>query len=137
MNSRRRVSAALLTLLALVVAVWFGQGAASQEDRDGGPAGVVRSELPVRALSDLPPQAAEVWWLIRAGGPFPHEQDGATFVNREQLLPSREAGYYREYTVPTPGEADRGPRRLVTGRQAELYYTADHYRSFVAVDPDR
>ncbi|MBA3574043.1 MAG: hypothetical protein H0W37_03495 [Pseudonocardiales bacterium] len=31
MNSRRQVSAALLGLLALVVAVWFGQGAWSVE----------------------------------------------------------------------------------------------------------
>lgn len=137
MSSRRRVSAALLGLLALVVGVWFGQGAASQEDRAGAAPGWVQSDLPVRALSDLPPEAAEAWQLIRAGGPFPHEQDGAVFVNRERLLPSRDAGYYREYTVRTPGEADRGARRLVTGEEAELYYSADHYQSFVAVDPDR
>ncbi|MDQ3988514.1 MAG: ribonuclease N, partial [Actinomycetota bacterium] len=71
------------------------------------------------------------------GGPFPYEQDGTTFGNREGLLPDRERGWYREYTVPTPGEDDRGARRLVTGGERELYYTDDHYDSFVAVDPDR
>ena len=42
----------------------------------------------------------------------------------------RERGYYREYTVPTPGVSHRGARRIVVGRQGELYYTSDHYRSF-------
>ena len=98
---------------------------------------VTQPGLPVRALSQLPPQAAEVWQLIQYGGPFPHERDGTVFGNREQRLPQRQSGFYREYTVPTPGEADRGARRLVTGGTAELYYTGDHYISFVLVDPQR
>lgn len=134
MSSRHRISAALLGLLVLVVGGWLGQGAWSAQDAT--PAAVV-TDLPVRALSDLPPEAAQVWALIQDGGPFPYEQDGTVFGNREGLLPERERGWYREYTVPTPGEDDRGARRLVTGGQDELYYTADHYESFVAVDPDR
>jgi guanyl-specific ribonuclease Sa len=51
------------------------------------------------------------------------------------LLPLKDSGYYREYTVRTPGSDDRGPRRMVTGQGRELYYTEDHYRSFVVVDP--
>ena len=82
------------------------------------------------ALAELPKEARETLALIRAGGPFPHPQDGKTFQNREKLLPQRSHGYYREYTVKTPGARDRGARRIVSGRGGEYYYTADHYRSF-------
>jgi ribonuclease T1 len=68
--------------------------------------------------------------LIDAGGPFPYRQDGTVFSNREHLLPAEAHGYYHEYTVPTPGSADRGARRIVMGNQGEAYYTDDHYRSF-------
>ena len=143
MNSRRRVTAALIGLLVLVAGGWFGQQVLS-EPATGSRTGAVASVagMPVRALSQLPPQATEVWQLIQHGGPFPYRQDGAVFGNREGRLPKREPGFYREYTVPTPGESDRGPRRLVTGGPvtgdtAELYYTGDHYVSFVVVDPQR
>jgi ribonuclease T1 len=82
------------------------------------------------ALSQLPPQARETVDQIRAGGPFPYAKDGAAFGNREGHLPKRERGYYREYTVKTPGLRERGPRRIIAGRAGELYYTHDHYRSF-------
>lgn len=78
---------------------------------------------------DLPAQARETLALIKQGGPFPHAQDGRTFGNREGLLPKRARGYYREYTVRTPGRRDRGARRIVAGGDA-YYYTDDHYRSF-------
>ena len=80
--------------------------------------------------AELPKEARETLALIRAGGPFPYPQDGRTFQNREKLLPQRERGYYREYTVKTPGVRDRGARRIVSGKGGEFYYTADHYRSF-------
>ena len=81
-------------------------------------------------LKRLPREALETIALIKKGGPFPHARDGATFSNREGLLPRRERGWYREYTVKTPGARDRGPRRIVAGRDGTLYYTDDHYRSF-------
>jgi ribonuclease T1 len=80
--------------------------------------------------SALPPEARQTIALIRKGGPFPYQRDGAAFGNREGILPRREHGYYREYTVRTPGARDRGARRMVAGRGGELYYTEDHYRSF-------
>lgn len=89
-------------------------------------------QVPVR---NLPPEANATLTLIAQGGPFPYDRDGITFQNRERLLPRKPAGYYREYTVPTPGENDRGARRLITGNQGEVYYTADHYASFVEVVP--
>lgn len=101
--------------------------------------GAAASGLPVRPLCALPAEAARVWAQIRAGGPFRSDRDGITFGNREGLLPPHPRGFYREYTVPTPGEDDRGARRLVTGGEPgprqELYYTGDHYASFVVVDP--
>ncbi|MGH3984228.1 MAG: ribonuclease domain-containing protein [Pseudonocardiaceae bacterium] len=138
MNSRRRVSAALIGLLVLVTGVWFGRQALSSPPSGDRPVAVTSAvDLPVQALSQLPPQAGEVWQLIQHGGPFPYRQDGTVFGNREGRLPKQRSGFYREYTVPTPGESDRGPRRLVTGGAAELYYTGDHYTSFVVVDPGR
>ncbi|MBI1942843.1 MAG: hypothetical protein HYS35_04185 [Betaproteobacteria bacterium] len=80
--------------------------------------------------SALPPEARATIALIRKGGPFPYQKDGAAFGNRERILPRRERGWYREYTVPTPGARDRGARRIVAGRDGTLYYTEDHYRSF-------
>jgi ribonuclease T1 len=80
--------------------------------------------------TQLPREARETLALIRANGPFPYPQDGKTFQNREKLLPQRGRGYYREYTVKTPGARDRGARRIVAGNGGEFYYTADHYRSF-------
>jgi ribonuclease T1 len=89
------------------------------------------SDLPPVAIDDLPPEAIETLGLIAEGGPFPFDRDGLTFQNREGLLPPNPEGYYREYTVVTPGEDDRGPRRLVVGGEFEVaYYTEDHYESF-------
>jgi ribonuclease T1 len=81
-------------------------------------------------LHDLSTDARHTVELIRKGGPFAHARDGAVFGNRERLLPARERGWYREYTVATPGARDRGARRIVAGRDGTLYYTDDHYRSF-------
>jgi len=87
-------------------------------------------EVGAVALAALPLEARETLALVRRGGPFPHRRDGVVFENRERRLPSRPRGHYREYTVPTPGAQDRGARRLVTGRDGELFYTGDHYRTF-------
>ena len=80
--------------------------------------------------SALPVEARATLALIRAGGPFPYDKDGSVFGNREALLPKRERGHYREYTVRTPGARDRGARRIIAGRDGEYYYTDDHYRTF-------
>lgn len=82
------------------------------------------------AVADLPPEARETIALIRSRGPFPYARDHRVFGNREGILPRQPRGYYREYTVRTPGERTRGARRIVAGRAGELYYTEDHYNSF-------
>lgn len=98
-----------------MLALWLGGAAAFSGDV---------------ALRELPPEARDTVALIRAGGPFAYARDGVAFGNREGQLPERARGYYREYTVRTPGARDRGARRIVGGRAGELYYTDDHYRSF-------
>jgi len=85
------------------------------------------------AANSLPPEARQTIALIKAGGPFPYSRDGVVFNNREGQLPKKARGYYHEYTVKTPGARDRGARRIITGRDAELYYTDDHYRTFKRV----
>ena len=88
------------------------------------------SGLPLVDESDLPPEAADTLALIDAGGPYPYDEDDGVFGNFEGLLPDRERGHYREYTVDTPGLSHRGARRIVTGADGEAYWTDDHYSSF-------
>jgi ribonuclease T1 len=98
------------------------------------PAALARSETPAEAAlaeiaaAELPGEARQTISLIRKGGPFHFLRDGVVFGNFEKRLPTR--GYYREYTVRTPGARDRGARRIVAGKGGELYYTDDHYNSF-------
>ncbi len=87
------------------------------------------------SVAELPRQGRETYQLILQGGPFPYDKDGSVFGNRERSLPARQRGFYREYTVKTPGSRDRGARRIVCGGQRTTapdacYYTADHYASF-------
>lgn len=100
--------------------------------RDSGPAVL---DGPVVALADLPVQGRKTYALIFNGGPFPYDKDGSVFANRERVLPRYQRGYYREYTVKTPGSRNRGARRIICGGQAvtmpdTCYYTQDHYSSF-------
>lgn len=91
------------------------------------------------AIAELPAQGAQTYQLIAQGGPFPYEKDGMVFGNRERLLPGNGRGYYREYTVNTPGLKHRGTRRIVCGGAPRTpdscYYTADHYASFRRIVP--
>ena len=88
---------------------------------------------PGPALPDfLPVEAHRTIALIQRGGPFPYRQDDGVFGNREGHLPRKPRGWYREYTVDTPGARTRGTRRIVTGGDPPeaWYYTDDHYESF-------
>ncbi|MFF0965526.1 ribonuclease domain-containing protein [Streptomyces sp. NPDC003703] len=99
------------------------------------PAGAATASVGSICYGALPSQAHHTLDLIDQGGPFPYDQDGVVFQNREGVLPSRSSGYYHEYTVVTPGSPTRGARRIVTGEKSqEDYYTADHYATFDLVD---
>ncbi|MFE1023695.1 ribonuclease domain-containing protein [Streptomyces sp. NPDC058818] len=120
-----RLGAAAAVLSALLVG-----GTVSATTAGAAPAAV--GDI---CYSDLPSQAHDTLDLIEQGGPYPFEQDGTVFQNREGILPSQSTGYYHEYTVITPGSDTRGARRIVTGDASqEDYYTADHYASFGLVD---
>ena len=128
------MTAARLALALVAIAGAIGIATSSGDDPAAEPA-------PVEAqASDAVPGAeraaiAATLALVDAGGPLPYDEDGQTFQNREGLLPERPLGYYREYTVETPGSPDRGARRLVIGEAGETWYTNDHYSSFTEIDP--
>jgi ribonuclease T1 len=116
--------------LAILLSLFLATGTSTASAGTIAPAA-----LPDCALSTLPQQAEDTIELIYDGGPFPYRQDGTVFQNRERLLPIEDSGYYREYTVPTPGSDTRGARRIVGGgfeptEPNDLYYTGDHYASF-------
>jgi ribonuclease T1 len=94
------------------------------------------SGLRIVATADLPKEAQDTLKLIDKGGPYPYSRDGVVFGNLEKILPKHDRGYYHEYTVKTPGESDRGARRIVTGNAGERYYTDDHYKSFRRIAED-
>ncbi len=91
------------------------------------------SPLDEMRVDVLPPDAVRTVKLIQRGGPFAFARDGSVFANRERRLPPRYRGYYREYTVAPAGARERGARRIVAGRNGELYYSRDHYRSFLRI----
>ena len=119
----------------MIARAWLG-GVAMVLAALAGPAQAQRGPLPAPerlgevAARDLPREAQATLRLIQRGGPFPYAKDGAVFGNREGKLPRRARGYYREYTVKTPGVRTRGARRIVAGGGREFFYTADHYNSF-------
>lgn len=123
-----------LLLLAAVVAVAIG---AWLERSDGSPRPVTERWTRVDQLVPDRAERAELLATlerITRGGPFPYRQDNSTFVNREGHLPAKPRGYYREFTVPTPGASSRGARRVVRGKAGETFYTRDHYRTFMRID---
>ena len=130
--SASRRAAPLLALLIAAALALVGCGSSSSASASASPA-LKPAGMSAIAEANLPAEARDVIKRIDDGGTFPYRQDGVTFQNREKRLPAEPGGYYREYTVTTPGEADRGARRLILGRHGELYYTPDHYRSFLWV----
>ncbi|MFC7491839.1 MULTISPECIES: ribonuclease domain-containing protein [unclassified Knoellia] len=139
--------APLLVIVLLLGLWWFVSRDSSTGSADSpgarasataGPSGTAypptgrtpESGLDTIAESRLPGEARVVLGLIRAGGPYEYDQDDRTFQNREGILPAQKRGYYREYTVETPGSNDRGARRIIAGAGGDRYWTTDHYDSF-------
>lgn len=121
----------------VVVAAGLAAGGVAQARTPDTPAGTPSA---VVALADLPPQAQQTHRLILSGGPFPYQKDGTVFFNRERQLPPQNRGWYREYTVKTPGARNRGARRIVCGgvpptKPEACFYTDDHYASFKRIAP--
>jgi ribonuclease T1 len=147
---RMRIAPIVAALIAIFVALWHQRSSATKPAPapDETPVasrsvetGSASRSVETRSASRLDAldasERAEVektLALIEKGGPFPYRKDGSVFSNRERRLPSKPRGYYREYTVETPGAPDRGARRVVRGSNGETYYTRDHYQSFIRVD---
>ena len=123
--SSRRAGPLLLLVALLLGLAGCGSGSSTSSAASSKPAGMATI-----AEASLPAEARDVIKRLDDGGSFQYRQDGVTFQNRERLLPSEPSGYYREYTVTTPGQPDRGARRIITGREGAMYYTDDHYASF-------
>ncbi|MFZ2302009.1 MAG: ribonuclease domain-containing protein [Gallionella sp.] len=91
---------------------------------------VAQFDLPTIAVANLPVEVRDTLQTIKRGGPLAYPRDGVVFKNYERILPKQPRGYYREYTVKTPGARNRGARRIISGKVNEYYYTADHYKTF-------
>jgi ribonuclease T1 len=153
---RRKTNPLILfaTVIALAIGAWWtnneravvpqpsaptrsAPAPSAPAEREAAPRPVETRDAPSDGLSELVPDDVEraelekTLALIERGGPFPHKQDGSVFGNRERRLPQQPRGYYHEYTVRTPGAPTRGARRIVRGDGGELYYTRDHYRTFI------
>ena len=126
-----RIAAVKFALTSVLLAVAITGPLAQSRSLADRP---IEGRSDVISVVELPRQGRETYELIRQGGPFPYDKDGAVFGNRERLLPNERRGFYREYTVITPGSRDRGARRIVCGGPKRAphacYYTADHYASF-------
>lgn len=86
---------------------------------------------------------------VRDGRPLPFPKDGVVFGNREGRLAPQPSGYYREYTVLPPAgspneisvggqrfrisppQGHRGAERLIIGGGERLWYSPDHYKTFI------
>jgi ribonuclease T1 len=134
----------IVLIAAFALVFWLGQQSAKPDISHASTSSASDSSLTTQIPqstqettasplpSFLPREAHDTLDLIARGGPFPHRQDGVAFQNREKRLPKKARGYYREYTVATPGLNHRGAKRIVTGGDPieVYYYTDDHYDSF-------
>lgn len=132
-KTARIVAVVVIAMMVITLAAsLFGCSADTKSSGGTDPT----SGLKYVAVKDLPQEAQNTLKLIDQGGPFPYSRDGVVFGNFEKILPKHDRGYYHEYTVTTPGEKDRGARRIVTGNAGERYYTDDHYKSFRRIAED-
>jgi ribonuclease T1 len=156
----RNPAVLIAVVIAVAVVTWFqredtsprndprppAEAAGAPQERQAQPESQKRPVEPqertrdsqerTRAASSEQAEIAKTLALIERGGPFPYEKDGTVFANREKRLPLQPRGYYREYTVRTPGAPNRGARRIVRGQSGETWYTRDHYRTFIRIDND-
>ncbi|MDX6258976.1 MAG: ribonuclease [Kribbellaceae bacterium] len=129
-RTARIIAAVVIAMMVITLAASLlgcsASGTATKEQPTKDPV----SGLAYLPVAGLPKEAQQTLELIDKGGPYPYSRDGIVYNNLEKILPKQTKGYYHEFTVKTPGEKDRGARRIVTGKGDERYYTDDHYKSF-------
>lgn len=138
MRRRPKSAVSIVMWAAVVIATMI---VARWQNTDGAPATKSPPKQSASKLERIVPDAVERAQLVKTlalidkGGPFPYpKKDGSVFSNREKRLPAKPRGYYREYTVPTPGAPNRGARRVVRGEHGDTWYTRDHYSTFSRIE---
>ena len=61
---------------------------------------------------------------------------GDYFGNYEGALPESDGREYHECDIDTEGKSGRGAKRIVYSNDGLIYYTEDHYETFVLLDGD-
>jgi guanyl-specific ribonuclease Sa len=83
-------------------------------------------------------EAQKLGW--KGGSLEPYAPDhcigGSHFGNYEGLLPSKDGRTYTECDIDTLGASNRGAKRIVFSNDGLVYYTDDHYESFILLYGD-
>ena len=92
---------------------------------------VTYGELPSNFITKK--EARELGW---EGGSVQRYLEGAAiggdkFGNREGILPKASGRQYYECDIDTDGQNSRGAKRIVYSNDGLIYYTEDHYESFI------
>ncbi len=92
---------------------------------------ITYGELPCNFITKS--EARELGW---EGGSVQKYKEGAAiggdkFGNREGLLPKASGRQYYECDIDTDGANSRGAKRIVFSNDGLIYYTEDHYESFI------
>ena len=92
---------------------------------------VTYGELPSNFITKN--EARDLGW---EGGSVQRYLEGAAiggdkFGNREGILPKADGRQYYECDIDTDGASSRGAKRIVFSNDGLIYYTEDHYESFV------
>lgn len=92
---------------------------------------VTYGELPSNFITKN--EARDLGW---EGGSVQKYLDGAAiggdkFGNREGILPKASGRQYYECDIDTDGKNSRGAKRIVFSNDGLIYYTEDHYESFI------
>ena len=92
---------------------------------------VTYGELPSNFITKN--EARDLGW---EGGSVQRYLEGAAiggdkFGNREGILPKADGRQYYECDIDTDGASSRGAKRIVFSNDGLIYYTEDHYESFI------
>ena len=87
-----RIAAVKFALTSVLLAVVITSPLAQSRSLADRP---IEGRSDVISVVELPREGRETYELIRQGGPFPYDKDGAVFGNRERLLPNEKRGFYR------------------------------------------
>ncbi len=92
---------------------------------------VTYGELPSNFITKN--EARDLGW---EGGSVQRYKEGAAiggdkFGNREGILPKANGRQYYECDIDTDGKSSRGAKRIVFSNDGLIYYTEDHYETFI------